>query len=131
MNLLQISIDPLVPLHAVELFLQEVVGWDKGSFDVMRLAFNNKEDKRTYVDYPTDLMEKDVVAIFHEQHENLELLNNYYIKPNFGVIFAKPHPNAKPDTLVNSGALNMALNVLRRAGKHEVANELEITAVRK
>lgn len=130
MHLHRIDVHPLVPLHVVELFLQEVVGWDKGSFDVMRLAYNSKEDKRTYVDYPTDLTEKDVDTILRDQHENLELLNNHYIKPNFGVIFAKPHPNAKPDVVVNSGALQLALNVLRRAGKDEIADELEKTAIR-
>lgn len=40
----------------------------------------------------------------------------------------KPHPGVKHDTLVNAGALQMALNVLRRAGKDEVADELEKTA---
>ena len=40
-----------------------------------------------------------------------------------------PHPSVKPDTLVNAGALRLAINVLRRAGKNEVADELEITAV--
>lgn len=39
------------------------------------------------------------------------------------------HPACKPDMLVNGGALNLALNVLRRAGKNEVADELEATAV--
>lgn len=34
------------------------------------------------------------------------------------------------DTLVDGGALKMALNVLRRAGKDEVADELEKSAVR-
>lgn len=38
------------------------------------------------------------------------------------------HPAAKPDMLVNGGALKLALNVLRRAGKNEVADELECTA---
>ena len=38
------------------------------------------------------------------------------------------HPAVKPDMLVNAGALRMALNVLRRAGKDEVADELEKTA---
>lgn len=33
-----------------------------------------------------------------------------------------------PDMLVNGGALKLALNVLRRAGKNEVADELEKTA---
>lgn len=33
-------------------------------------------------------------------------------------------------TTVDSGALRMALNVLRRSGKGEVADELENTAVR-
>jgi hypothetical protein len=37
------------------------------------------------------------------------------------------HPACKPDMLVNGGALKMALNVLRRAGKSEVADELEKT----
>ena len=39
-----------------------------------------------------------------------------------------PNPACKPDMLVNGGALILALNVLRRAGKHEVAGELEATA---
>ena len=38
------------------------------------------------------------------------------------------HPACKPDMLVNGGALKLALNVLRRAGKDEVADELEKTA---
>lgn len=41
----------------------------------------------------------------------------------------KLHPGVKHDTLVNAGALKMALNVLRRAGKGEVADELEKTIV--
>lgn len=41
----------------------------------------------------------------------------------------KLHPGVKHDILVNAGALQMALNVLRRAGKDEVADELENTAV--
>lgn len=36
----------------------------------------------------------------------------------------------KNGTVVDSGALQMALNVLRRAGKVEVADELEKTAIR-
>ena len=39
------------------------------------------------------------------------------------------HHACKPDMLVNGGALKLALNVLRRAGKNEVADELEATAV--
>jgi hypothetical protein len=39
------------------------------------------------------------------------------------------HPAVKPEMLVNAGALKMALNVLRRAGKYEVADELEKTAL--
>jgi len=34
------------------------------------------------------------------------------------------------DTLVDGGALKMALNVLRRAGKDEVADELQKSAIR-
>jgi hypothetical protein len=41
----------------------------------------------------------------------------------------KLHPGVKDDTLINAGALKMALNVLRRAGKGEVADELEKTAM--
>ena len=40
------------------------------------------------------------------------------------------HRACKPDMLVNGGALKLALNVLRRAGKNEVADELEATAAR-
>lgn len=36
----------------------------------------------------------------------------------------------KNGTVVDSGALQMALNVLRRAGKNEVADELEKSAIR-
>ena len=36
----------------------------------------------------------------------------------------------KHDTLVDGGALRMAINVLRRAGKNEVAAELEKSAIR-
>lgn len=38
-------------------------------------------------------------------------------------------PRTPSDMLVNGGALTLALNVLRRAGKDEVAEELEKTAV--
>lgn len=41
----------------------------------------------------------------------------------------KLHPGVKHDTLVNAGALKMVLNVLRRAGKDEVADELEKTVI--
>ena len=41
---------------------------------------------------------------------------------------APAHPACKPDILVNTGALKLALSVLRRAGKDEVADELEKTA---
>lgn len=41
---------------------------------------------------------------------------------------AGAHKACKPDMLVNGGALKLALNVLRRAGKNEVADELEATA---
>lgn len=40
------------------------------------------------------------------------------------------HPACKPDVHVNSGAWTLALNVLRHAGKEEVAVELEATAQR-
>lgn len=130
MHLHRINVHPLVPLHVVERFLQEVIGWDKGSFDVIRIQYFTKEDLRTFVDYPTNLTEKEVGVTLHVHDDYLELLNNYYTKPNFDLIFAKPHPNASPDVMVNGGALNLALNVLRRADKHEVANELEITATK-
>ena len=41
---------------------------------------------------------------------------------------ATRHPAVKSDMTVNGGALKLALNVLRRAGKTEVADEPEITA---
>jgi hypothetical protein len=44
------------------------------------------------------------------------------------LLAAQQQPDA--DTRVNGGALRMALNVLRRAGKHEVADALEATAIR-
>lgn len=43
---------------------------------------------------------------------------------------AASHPACKPDVRVNSGALTLALNVLRRAGKGEVAAESEATVQR-
>lgn len=47
-----------------------------------------------------------------------------------GVEYTSANPVTPPDTLVNGGALTLALNVLRRAGKNEVADELEKTAIR-
>ena len=43
----------------------------------------------------------------------------------------KPHSAVKPDILVNSGALNLALNSLKRGSvsQQEIAAELESTAV--
>jgi hypothetical protein len=41
---------------------------------------------------------------------------------------AASHPACKPDMLVNGGALKLALMALRRAGKNEIADELEATA---
>jgi hypothetical protein len=43
---------------------------------------------------------------------------------------SKLHPAIKHDILVNSGALQMAINVLDRAGKHEVVEELKKTMKR-
>jgi hypothetical protein len=42
-----------------------------------------------------------------------------------------PHPAVKPDILVNSGALQLALNSLKRGSvsQQEIAAELESTAV--
>lgn len=42
----------------------------------------------------------------------------------------KSHPAIKHDMLVNSGALQMAINVLERAGKYEVVEELKLTMKR-
>lgn len=42
----------------------------------------------------------------------------------------KLHPGVKHDMMVNSGALQMAINVLERAGKHEVVEELKLTMTR-
>lgn len=39
----------------------------------------------------------------------------------------QPDPRTPADTLVNGGALILALNALRRAGKNEIADELEKT----
>ncbi len=41
---------------------------------------------------------------------------------------AQPDPRTPADMLVNGGALKLALNTLRRAGKNEIADELEKTA---
>ena len=43
---------------------------------------------------------------------------------------ASSHPVCKPDVRVNSGALTLALNVLRRSGKGEIASESEATVQR-
>lgn len=55
---------------------------------------------------------------------------HYPCKPDIFEATYSPaaHPACKPDIMVNGGALKLALNVLRRAGKHEVADELEKTA---
>lgn len=57
----------------------------------------------------------------------------YY--PNWGKVgdlYLAPQPVAEKDaqTTVDAGALRMALNVLRRAGKYEVADALESSAFR-
>lgn len=49
-------------------------------------------------------------------------------QPAASVAAVSFHPACIPDMLVNGGALTLALNVLRRAGKAEVADELEATA---
>lgn len=41
---------------------------------------------------------------------------------------AQPDPRTPADMFVNGGALKLALNALRRAGKNEIADELEKTA---
>jgi len=61
-----------------------------------------------------------VAPIFHDIVAQVEALS----AAQAGV----PHPACKPDMLVNGGALKLALSVLRRAGKNEVADELEMTA---
>ncbi|MGV4799074.1 hypothetical protein ACSMEB_08265 [Stenotrophomonas maltophilia] len=59
----------------------------------------------------------DIAYAVHEEH-----LETLFVAARQQVV--------ESDTVVSGGALRMALNVLRRAGKNEVADELESTAVR-
>ena len=81
----------------------------------------------------------DSVRVFWQQHTHADALSMTMAELHADVelviraargaaLAALKHPAVKPDMLVNGGALKLALNVLRRAGKNEVADELECTA---
>lgn len=84
----------------------------------------------------TDDVSPELVKTVEEDFQNVI---EYFGEKNYGNIIQRlkkvpsldePHPAVKADTKVNGGALQLALNVLRRAGKNEVADELEKTAER-
>ena len=119
MNIIKTDFSPQIPLSKIEEFVEKVVGWEKGSFDVMLLMFSDREEY-VYIDYPTDMDEAQAemwLDLFVMQIEQFNSEN-------------QRNSATKSDTKVNSGALKLALNTLRRAGKEEIANELELTAER-
>jgi hypothetical protein len=67
-----------------------------------------------------------MLARIHDAKEVSAALRSYVESGGGKAVL--PHPACKPDTLVNGGALQMALMALRRAGKTEIAAELEATA---
>lgn len=84
----------------------------------------------------TDDIDPELIKTVEEDFQNVM---QYFGEKNYTNIIERmmkvpsldePHPAVKPDTKVNGGALQLALNVLRRAGKNEVADELEKTAER-
>lgn len=117
MFLIETIFSPLIPLSLIEDFITEYFGWEKGSFSAVELQYSDNESK-VFLDHPTDLLIVDVEKLLMFFHEQIVSFNNN----------TKPHDAVKPDIKVNRGALNLALNVLRRSGKIEVANELELTA---
>lgn len=79
---------------------------------------------RTHPDSGRIITSGDVIA---ELQDRIAELESQLAAPQQSVQ-VPAHPACKPDILVNGGALKLALNVLRRAGKTEVADELEKTA---
>ena len=113
------NFNPQIPLLKIKEFVEKNIGWEEGSCDVFRLMMSNHTEF-IYLDYPTDIDEfqaQQWLEIFSIQIEQFNKENSR-------------HPTVVSDVKVNSGALNLALNVLRRAGKNEIADELEKTAER-
>lgn len=114
MNIIKTKFNPQIPLSKIEEFVENVIHWEKGSYGVMFLMFADREEF-IFIDYPTDLNESQAEMC-------LDVFDDQIIKFNKE---NKPHPAVKPDIKVNSGALNLVLNTLRRAGKDEIADELD------
>lgn len=119
MNIIKTKFNPQIPLSKIEEFVVETFGWEKGSFAVMLLMFPDREEF-VYINYPTDLNDHQAEMWMEMFDLNVQNFNEYN----------KRHPAVKSDIKVNGGALNLALTALRRAGKNEIADELELTAER-
>ena len=119
MNIIKTKFNPQIPLSKIEEFVVETFGWEKGSFAVMLLMFPDREEF-VYINYPTDLNDHQAEMWMDMFDVDVEHFNDEN----------KRHQVIEADTKVNGGALNLALNALRRAGKDEIANELELTAER-
>lgn len=119
MEIIKTKFNPQIPLQKIEEFIENVIGWEKGCYDVMLVMFSDRE-QFVFIDYPTDLnseLASNILGVFAGE---IEIFN----KEN------ELHPAVKGDTLVNGGALKLALNTLTRSGKHEIAIELEKTISR-
>jgi hypothetical protein len=119
MNIIKTDFNPQIPLSKIEEFVDTIIGWEKGSFDVVLLMFSDREE-HVYIDYPTDLNENQAQMWLDTFSLNIQVFN----------FENQRHPAIRQDTLIYGGALKLALNALRRAGKDEIANELEKTAER-
>lgn len=119
MKIIETSFNPQIPLSKIGEFVEKIVGWEKGSFDVILLMMSDRTEF-IYVNYPTDMNEAQATMWLDMFIIQIEQFNKENAR----------HPAVKPDMKVNGGALNLALNALRRAGKNEIADELELTAER-
>lgn len=117
MLLIQTVFSTFIPLALIEDFVSTYFGWEKGSFSVIKIQYSDNETI-VFLDHPTDLLRADVRKLLTFFHDEIVKFNND----------TKPHVAVKPDMKVNGGALNLALMALRRSGKVEIANELELTA---
>ena len=120
MKLIKTPFDANIPLLLIEAFIIKTFkNWTSGCFSVVKITFSDNEEK-VFIDYPTDLNKSDVDTLMIIWMDKIQAFNEE----------TKQHHAVKSDTLVNSGALKLALNALHRSGKYEIANELEITAKR-
>lgn len=120
MTLTELIVSNQVSLNLIEqVILSTNSGILEGSFSVVHIIDKTK-DTTTHLYPPGNLKTSIEIQKFIDTFQyKLDALSAEHA--------IKVSPYVKSDVLVNSGALRLALNCLVRAGKHEVAQELEKT----